>query len=101
MTEKAKAVTVKILEKEYKIGCPFGEHESLRHSAMEVDRRMRDIRKTGKVLNSDRIAVMVALNLAHELLSSQTQVNNIDSGVLERLETIQSRITETLKVVNE
>ena len=101
MTEKSKPVTVKILEKEYKIGCPPGEHEVLRQSAMEVDRRMRAIRKTGKVLNSDRVAVMVALNLAHELLGAQTQVNNIDGSVLERLEAIQSRITETLKVVNE
>ena len=89
-------VAVKILDKEYKVACPPGEHESLISSAKEVDTRMRDIRKSGKVLNMDRIAVMVALNLAHELLGASTQVKNIDANVVDRLETLQSRIDQTL-----
>ncbi|CAA6803000.1 MAG: Z-ring-associated protein ZapA [uncultured Thiotrichaceae bacterium] len=97
MTEATQAVTVKILDKEYKVGCPTGEHGSLIASAKEVDARMRVIRQSGKVLSSDRIAVMVALNLAHELVNTKIQVENIDDDVFERLENLQEQITNTLK----
>lgn len=97
MSESTQAVTVKILDKEYKVGCPKGEHESLIGSAKEVDKRMREIRQSGKVLSSDRIAVMVALNLAHELVNTKTQVENIDDDVFDRLENLQEQIADTLK----
>lgn len=97
MNDTTQAVSVRILDKEYKVSCPKGEHESLLESAKEVDSRMREIRKTGKVINSDRIGVMVALNLAHELLNATTQVNNIDSNVLDRLDKLQTNIKETLE----
>ena len=101
MSDKPRAVTVKILEKEYRVACPIGEHDSLRQSAQEVDRKMRELRKAaGRVLNTDRLAVMVALNLAHELLNTKSQVNHIDGDVLDRIDTMQSRITETIKTVS-
>lgn len=96
MSDATQAVTVRILDKEYKVGCPKGEHEALLSSAKEVDARMREIRKSGKVLSADRIAVMVALNLAHELVNTKTQVANIDDDVFDRLENLQEQIAETL-----
>jgi len=98
MNDKSQAVTVRIMDKEYKVGCPKGEHESLIASAKHVDEKMREIRKAGKVLSSDCLAVMVALNLANELLTTRQQVENIDSDVVERLEILQDRIAETLRV---
>ncbi len=97
MNDKSQAVSVKILDKEYKIACPKGEQKSLIKSAKEVDSRMRAIRKSGKVLNADRISVMVALNLAHELLHVQTQVDNIDSSLLDRIDKLQARIHTTME----
>ncbi len=97
MSEKPQAVNVKILDKEYKVACPKGEQEALISSAKEVDSRMRAIRKSGKVLNADRIGVLVALNLAHELLNAQTQVNNIDDNILDRIDQLQNRINETMQ----
>ncbi len=97
MNDKTQAVTVNIMGKEYKVACPKGEHESLVASAKEVDTRMRSIRKGGKVLNADRIGVLVALNLAHELLNAQTQVDNIDGDVLDRIDQLQARIHETME----
>ncbi len=97
MNDKTKAVTVNIMGKEYKVACPKGEHESLVASAKEVDTRMRSIRKGGKVLNADRIGVLVALNLAHELLNAKIQVDNIDSNVLDRIDQLQARIHETME----
>lgn len=101
MNDKSQAVNVSILDKDYKIACPKGEQDSLIESAKEVDSRMRSIRKSGKVLNADRIGVMVALNLAHELLNVQTQVENIDSGLLDRIDKLQDRIQTTLETCSE
>lgn len=97
MTDKTQAVSVKILEKEYKIACPEGERAALVDAAKEVDSRMQSIRKSGKVLNNDRIAVMVALNLAHELLATRSQASNIDDSVLGQIDQMQDKITSTLK----
>jgi len=96
MNDKTQAVAVKIMDKEYKVACPKGEQEALIASAKEVDTRMRSIRKSGKVLNADRIGVLVALNLAHELLNAKTQVDNIDENVLDRIDQLQTRIQETM-----
>jgi cell division protein ZapA len=71
-------VVVRILDKEYRIACPDDEQDNLMFSARMVDRKMREIRSSGKVIGSDRIAVMAALNIAHELLQSQ---RDKDSGV--------------------
>ncbi len=101
MSNKPQAVNVKILDKEYKVACPKGEQDALIASAGEVDKRMRAIRKSGKVLNTDRIGVLVALNLAHELLTAQTQVNNIDSTVLDRIDQLQNRISQTMQTCSE
>ncbi len=50
------------------VACPEGEQDALVASSRRVDREMRKVRDSGKVLGTDRIAVMVALNLAHELM---------------------------------
>ena len=65
---KANTVNVHILDKDYCISCPPSERERLEESARYLHRKMREIRSTGKVIGTERIAVMAALNIAHELL---------------------------------
>ena len=60
-------VYVTILDKEYQIACPPNEREALNQAAQELDSRMRTIRNSGTIVGIERIAVMVALNLCHEL----------------------------------
>ena len=67
-------VAVKILGKDYRIACAENEQETLIHSAQELDEQMKEIRDSGKVTGTDRIAVLAALNLAHELNQAQAQV---------------------------
>lgn len=66
-------VTVKILEKEYQVACPEEQEAELVVSAKYLDKQMRDIRGSGKVIGLERIAVMAALNISHELLQSSEQ----------------------------
>jgi cell division protein ZapA len=66
-------VIVNILGKEYQIACPEEEKPSLISSAQMLNDSMEKIRSSGKVVGLDRIAVMAALNLAHDLLTIQNE----------------------------
>jgi len=66
-------VTVKILDKEYQVACPAEQEAELVVSARYLDKQMRGIRDTGKVIGLERIAVMAALNISHELLKASEQ----------------------------
>ncbi|MEE9253873.1 MAG: cell division protein ZapA [Pseudomonadales bacterium] len=85
-------VSASILDREYQVSCPPGEEDALRSSARFLDKQMRDIRESGKVFGVDRIAVMAALNITHELLSHKGRNDSIDSSV----ERLGQRIDEAL-----
>lgn len=67
-----KNVDVTILDRQYRIACPDDERESLMASVAYIDQKMREIKEGGKIAGTDRIAVMAALNVAHELLTANT-----------------------------
>ena len=69
-------VTVHILDKEYCIACPADERANLESAARYLDGKMREIRSGGKVIGADRIAVMAALNITHDLLHKQQQLTS-------------------------
>ncbi|WP_439102708.1 cell division protein ZapA [Congregibacter sp.] len=78
----ASTFSVTILEKEYQVACPKNQQADLLLSARHLDEQMRAIRATGKVIGLERIAVMAALNISHELLQARNGVasDNTDSG---------------------
>lgn len=61
-------VNVKILDREFTVGVEPAERESLMSAAHLLDARMREIRGSNRMAALDRVAVLTALNLAHELL---------------------------------
>ena len=64
---------VKILDKEYQVACPEEQEAELIASAKYLDKQMRKIRDSGKVIGLERIAVMAALNISFELLQASRQ----------------------------
>ena len=66
-TGKSEPVSVRILDREYTVGVSDGERASLTSAARLLDQRMREIRGSNKMVAPDRLAVLSALNLAHEL----------------------------------
>ena len=58
-----------LLGRTYRVACEDDERESLMQAVAYLDSKMNEIRKAGKVMGAERIAVMAALNVAHELLS--------------------------------
>jgi len=96
MSNNSIPVTVRIADKEYKISCPAGEHESLIASAQRVSEDMQQIREGGKALGAERIAVMAALNIAHNLINTDGAANKDSAGISERLEAIQKTVDQAL-----
>lgn len=98
MSEQEPAhVTVRILEKEYFVSCPQDERADLLDSAEYLNRKMREIRDTGKVVGADRIAVMAALNMANELLRLRRQDQEIQGSVSGRVKNMRERVEGALQ----
>ena len=95
---KTPAITVNILDKEYLIACEDEERHDLIRSADFLDKKMREIRDNGKVIGSDRIAVMAALNISHELLSqsSDSPKSANDEQIGTRIKGLQEKIEQAL-----
>lgn len=93
MNEAFKQVPVHILGKEYIVACPPHEQEELVQTARFLDRKMREIRDAGKVVGTERIAVMAGLNIAHELLKGG---KGGDEATALRLKALQEKIESAL-----
>ena len=90
-------VSVRIMEKEYVVACPYEERSALLDAAEFLNGRMREIRDSGKVVGHDRIAVMAALNLAHEFLKGRDRESKLDSGVGHRVRALRERVESALE----
>ncbi len=88
--------TVKILDREYQIACREEERADLMAAAEMVNERMKAIRGRGNVIGTDRVAVMTALNMAHELLALQ-QTRNTCERMRDRVDSLQERVGQALK----
>lgn len=71
--KESMTITLRLMGREYTVNCPPEEHETLIASAEFLNERMSAIRKRGKALGAERIAVMAALNIARELLELREQ----------------------------
>lgn len=74
-------VNVKILDREYTVGVEPGERDGLMSAAHLLDARMREIRGSNRMAAIDRVAVLAALNLAHELLQLKAQADQRDQAL--------------------
>lgn len=71
MSDLSAPIKVQILGKEYPVSCPVDEQHELLIAARYLDDKMRQIRDNGRIIGTERIAVMAALNIAHELLQAK------------------------------
>lgn len=77
-------LTVSILDKDYQISCPEDEESLLLSSARFLDEKMREAKESGATIGLERIAVMAALNITHELLQEGSE-KGADGEQLQRL----------------
>lgn len=79
---EVKGVDVNIMGRDFTVSCTDEERPGLMDAVNFLDKKMRDIRDSGKIVGVERIAIMTALNLSHELLNSKS--GNVDVGDLKR-----------------
>ena len=91
-----KTVEVNLLGRSYRVACDDHEREALMQAVAYLDGKMNEIRKAGKVMGAERIAVMAALNVAHELLSVKLG-GGFDVGLAKRrILDIESQLDEAI-----
>jgi cell division protein ZapA len=78
-----KTINVTIMGREFRVACPDDEREELLQSVSYLDKKMREIRDSGKVIGSERVAIMAALNITHELLTTRIR-GGFDMGEFKR-----------------
>ena len=93
---QSNTLTVQILDKEYCINCPADERVNLESAARYLDSKMREIRSSGKVIGADRVAVMAALNITHDLLHKQERQDIDNSSTRERVRELLDRVDRAL-----
>ncbi|HEY2416821.1 MAG TPA: cell division protein ZapA [Steroidobacteraceae bacterium] len=97
MSETGRPLSVRILEKEYFVACAPEERTELLDSAEFLNGRMREIRDSGKIVGLDRIAVMAALNLAHEIITLRARDTDSEQELGHRLKAMRERVESSLQ----
>lgn len=95
MKETRDGVTVTILGKEFIVACPENERPALVAAAGYLDRKMREIQASGKVMGTERTAIMAALNIAHELLELRER-GGMAVDTVQKIKFLQSKIDAAL-----
>src|SRR5438034_7351825 len=78
------ALTLSLLGREFRVACPDGEEKQLLSSADYLNRKLKEVRDTGKVIGNERIGIMAALNIAHEFMSNKQGATPIDDSQFRR-----------------
>jgi cell division protein ZapA len=94
------AVTINVLGREFRVGCPEGEQKQLLASVDFLNGKLKEVRDTGKVVGNERIAIMAALNIAHEAMSNSGKGTSAkaadDSAIKRRILTMQETLDSAL-----
>lgn len=100
MSGETKTLDIKILDRELRVACPEEERDELLDAVAYLDRKMREIRDAGKIASVERIAIMAALNITHELLSVKVGKGVDLSDLKRRMSAMETAIDTALAEQN-
>ncbi|MDA8782605.1 cell division protein ZapA [Porticoccaceae bacterium] len=89
------SLKIRILDKEYQVNCKPEEREALEYSAQLLNEKMQEIRHSSHIIGVERIAVMAALNLAHDLIRTQDDAQQ-DASASNLLQSMDSKLDSAL-----
>lgn len=93
---KSEPLTINIMGKEYRVACPEEEKDNLRASAELLNEKLREIKEQGSVIGTERIAIMAALNLSHEVLHNQS-LTSTQNEANQRIDALSESISDTMR----
>ena len=96
MNGSTKTLDIKLLDRELRVACPEEERDELLDAVAYLDKKMRGIRDAGKIASVERIALMAALNITHELLSVKIGRGFDLSDFKRRMNAMETAIDEAL-----
>ncbi|HUV99185.1 MAG TPA: cell division protein ZapA [Gallionella sp.] len=96
MSNPTKTLDIKLLDRELRVACPEEERTELLEAVAYLDKRMREIRDAGKIASVERIALMAALNITHELLGMKVGRGIDLADFRRRMDSMQTAIDEAL-----
>lgn len=98
-TDSPATATITLLGKQYQINCGQNEREELLESARILNQKLTEVRDSGSVIGLERIAMMAALNLAHELVKAQKS-SQADSHISSGIDRLQDKISSAIQSMN-
>jgi cell division protein ZapA len=94
---QAKGINITIMGRDFSVACPPEEdQEDLMDAARYLDKNMKEIQKTGKIIGAERCAIMAALNITNDLLQLRRATTGQEK-IQQRLESMQERIDAALR----
>ena len=96
MSESIKTLDIKLLDRELRVACPEGERGEMLDAVAYLDKKMREIRDAGRIASVERIALMAALNITHELLKTKVGRGFDLADFARRMEAMQAAIDTAL-----
>jgi cell division protein ZapA len=92
----SKGLQINVMGREFRVACPENEQKELLEAVDYLNKKMSDIRDHGKVIGLERIAIMAALNIAHELLT--TKVGGFDMATIKRrMQHIETMLDQAIR----
>lgn len=92
----SKGVNISILGRDFSVACPPDAQEELLEAAQFLDKKMKEIQKSGKIIGSERTAIMAALNISNDLLKLQKSTSG-QAQAQARLASLQAKIDDVLR----
>mgnify|MGYP000486457904 CR=1 FL=1 len=91
-------VSVNLLGQDYKINCPKGHEADLQEAAEYLNNQMREIKASGKIIGLEKIAVIAALNITHDMLSGRKYARSNEQQLRELTSQLDSALVNGSKV---
>ncbi|MEE9448319.1 MAG: cell division protein ZapA [Arenicellales bacterium] len=96
MRKIEKGLSVRILDKDYQVACSEEERDDLIKAARYLENKLKEINAQGKIIGSERAAIMAALNISYEMVKSQSTINQ-QSTHEKRLENLQDEVRSVVE----
>lgn len=96
MTDEAKPVNITIFDKEYLVACTDDEREQLHTAVAFLNAKLQELKRSGKIIGAERIAMITALNLTHELLAYKREKTVYNETMVSTVGRLKEKIEQAL-----
>ena len=101
MSAEPKGLQINIMGREFRVACPEEDQKGLLEAVEYLNKKMREIKGGGKVIGLERIAIMAALNIAHEFLSTKVGDGFDIADIKRRIAGMETVLDEAMSDQNE